>query len=139
MDTKLADKFVEKFASLYIKYQDKKSRLIKNLSDEDLEFLANHFDKQALGGDPQTCFGFRVELWDINADGLRAEINMRKMFRRAKESNLNCYCPTCDGICKGEEEHDRLVPALTADEMQVGEMSRDELAKEVLKWRGLNK
>lgn len=133
MKTKKIEKFIDKFAKLYLQFQDKQVNLIKKLSNEDLEQLAAAFDKCALGGEKQTCFGFRVELWDRYANNVRKELWLRNMFKRANESGLACYCPTCDGKCLGEDHHDLIVPAKTEYEMRVGEMSRDQLTAEILK------
>jgi len=133
MNHKKIEEFIEKFAKLYYKFQEKQSKLIKNLSDKDLEQLSVVFEKQALGGDPQTCFGFRVELWDRYSNNIRKELWFRNMFKRAKESGLDCYCPTCDGKCLGEDYHDKIVPGKTEYEMRIGEMSRDQLTTEVLR------
>lgn len=132
MKQKTADKLLQKFARIHIQYQKEQSKIIKKLSDADLEFLANKFDKQALGGEPQRCFGFRVECWDIFANNTRSELNHRKTLRHVRELDLDCYCITCGGKCKGEEEHDKLIPSKTEYEMRLGEMSREELIVEAI-------
>lgn len=137
MKKKSINKFINKFAELHINYQNKQFKLIKYLSDENLEVLAKAFDKQALGGENKTCFGFRVECWDVFANNIRTELRMRNGFKLAKESGLDCYCLTCHGKCLGEDEHDKLVISLTTDEMQINEMSVTELRKELLRLRNL--
>lgn len=138
MKKKKVEKFIDKFAELYLNYQNKQTKAVKNLSDEDLKFLAKEFKKCAVG-DPQTSFGFRTTFWDTNHDLLIRLLMYRECFKQAKDSNVSCYCFTCKGECRGEEEHDKIIPRKTEDEMRVGEMSRDDLIQEVLKWRKLNK
>lgn len=133
MKTKKIQKFIEKFAELYISFQEKQFKLIKKLSDSEILQLIIECRKQALGGDPQTCFGFRVDLWDTYAANLEKELWLRESLKQAKIFDIDSYCLTCQEKCLGDDHHDVIVSKKTEYEMRIGEMSREELTKEILK------
>ncbi len=133
MKYKLILKYIDKFSELYLSFKNKQIKIIKKLSDEELNELIIAFKKQALGGESQSCFGFRVDLWDQYAANLEQELYVRNIFKRAKESGIDCYCITCKGKCLGDSHHDIIFPPKTEYEMRIGEMSRVQLIEEILK------
>jgi hypothetical protein len=127
------DVFIERVAKLFMGYKKAIQMLLeKAVPESEWPRIAELLEAQAKTEDMR---GFRVTMWDEIAFIVRAEIGYRHTLNRARESGLECYCCTCDGECKGDEEHEKRARKFAPGELDLNEMSREALIQEVLKAR----
>ena len=115
------DMRVDTIAEILVESSARLRRAVANWDDECILAVAARLESN------ENCRGFRCEAFDVAARTIRGEIGFRRNMANAKASGLDCYCVTCQGACKGEEEHDKVFPPKSPAEMRIHEMSRDKL------------